>query len=48
VAEAEEKGQLSLFGWFYRFETGHVHQFDNELQQFVDVFEAADAHHVAV
>lgn len=47
VAEAEEEGRLSLFGWFYRFETGQVFQFKNNLQGFVNVIESVDQPQVA-
>lgn len=32
VAEAELRGELSLHGWFYRFETGDVLQLEEPLQ----------------
>jgi carbonic anhydrase len=48
VAEAEAEGRLSLFGWFYRFETGQVFQFEEPMQQFVNVIEGVDERHVAV
>ncbi len=48
VAEAEQQGRLSLFGWFYRFETGEVYQFDNNMQQFISVVEAAEDRPIAV
>jgi carbonic anhydrase len=41
VADAIERGQLSLYGWFYRFETGEVYQFKNEKQQFISLLETA-------
>jgi carbonic anhydrase len=42
VTEAEQLGQLSLYAWFYRFETGQVFQFDAQLQRYVNVIEVAD------
>jgi carbonic anhydrase len=48
VAEAEADGRLSLFGWFYRFETGQVFQFDDQEQQFVNVIEGVDEPGVVV
>lgn len=48
VAEAEAEGRLSLFGWFYRFETGQVFQFDNHMQQFVNVIESVDERQMVV
>lgn len=37
VREAESEGRLSLYGWFYRFETGQVYQFDNPNHRFVNI-----------
>jgi carbonic anhydrase len=37
VAEAEERGELELHGWFYRFETGEIFEVDGAERQFVSV-----------
>ena len=37
VAEAETRGEVALYGWFYRFETGQVFEFDPNANRFVDV-----------
>jgi carbonic anhydrase len=46
VAEAEQEGRLSLFGWFYRFETGQVFQYDNQSEEFVNVIESVETYEV--
>ena len=37
VAEAEDRGELELHGWFYRFETGETFELDGASRQFVSV-----------
>jgi carbonic anhydrase len=37
VGDAEARGDLSLHGWFYRFETGDVNALDEETGAFVSV-----------
>jgi carbonic anhydrase len=37
VQEAEARGELSLHGWFYRFETGDVNALDGETGAFASV-----------
>lgn len=37
VAESEERGELELHGWFYRFETGEIFEVDGAERQFVSV-----------
>jgi carbonic anhydrase len=37
VAEAEDRGELELHGWFYRFETGEIFEVDGAEKQFVSV-----------
>ena len=39
VAAAEERGELELHGWFYRFETGATYELDGASRQFVSVDE---------
>ena len=39
VVEAENRGQLKLHGWFYRFETGETFELDGAARQFVSVAE---------
>jgi len=48
VADAERQGQLFLYGWFYRFETGQVFQFDDRIQKYVHQIESVDEHHAVV
>lgn len=48
VADAENQGKLCLYGWFYRFETGQVFQFDDQLQQYVHLVESVDEQHAVV
>jgi carbonic anhydrase len=48
IVEAEAEGRLSLFGWFYRFETGQIFQCDGPAQRFVDVIESFDERQVVV
>jgi hypothetical protein len=35
VAEAEDRGDLVLQGWYYRFETGEILGLDGAARQFV-------------
>lgn len=37
VAEAMARGELTLHGWFYRFETGETYELDGAERQFVNV-----------
>jgi carbonic anhydrase len=37
VAAAEERGDLEIHGWFYRFETGETFELDGASRQFVSV-----------
>ena len=37
VADAENRGELTLHGWFYRFETGQTYELDGASRQFVSV-----------
>jgi carbonic anhydrase len=48
VAEAEQEGRLDLYGWFYRFETGQVFQFDDQVGHFVNLIESVDEQHATV
>jgi carbonic anhydrase len=48
VAEAEHEGRLDLYGWFYRFETGQVFQFDDRVGHFVNLIECVDDQHATV
>jgi carbonic anhydrase len=41
VAEAESRGELSLHGWFYRFETGETLQLNDSSQTFVSIMTSA-------
>lgn len=35
VAQAESRGDLTLHGWFYRFEAGEIFEFDSTSEEFV-------------
>jgi carbonic anhydrase len=48
IADAEQQGRLCLYGWFYRFETGQVFQFDDQVQQYVHLIESIDEQHAVV
>lgn len=39
VAEAEERGDLEVHGWFYRFETGETFELNGASRQFVSLNE---------
>jgi carbonic anhydrase len=39
VMEAEAKGELSLHGWYYRFETGDTYELNGVSKQFVSVID---------